>query len=207
MARHATEVRKGEIVSSARELLVQQGVKAITIRNIAKLNRITEGAIYRHFKNKRSILLALVDDFESHLFAAVDSTMHRQGDAIQTLRDIMSFHLGYTEKRKSELFAITAASVHFNDAVLRQRILKVIERYKDRIKEILVRGERAGMIKAGLNIDSVSLTFFGLIQISAIQYALTGYTVPPLTRFDALWDIFLTGVSSERSRGAGKERR
>jgi hypothetical protein len=36
-----------------------------------------------------------------------------------------------------------------------------------------------------------------LIQITAIQYALTNYTVAPVTKFHTLWEIFLKGIVKE----------
>ncbi len=194
MARHKTAIRQSEIVQSARELIMHRGVNAVTIRNIAAKNRITEGAIYRHFKSKRAILQLLIEDFETNLMKAIDSTIKSDEDSIQVLKNIMYVHLKYTEERKSELFAITAASVHFDDKILRKNILDVIERYKGRIKAILRNAQTEKLIRDNIDLDSVSLTFFGLVQITAIQYALTNYTVAPMTKFNTLWDIFLNGI-------------
>jgi AcrR family transcriptional regulator len=194
MPRHRTSVRKGEIVRSARELMIHQGVKAVTIRNIAAKNKITEGAIYRHFKSKRAILQLMIEDFENNLMKAIDSTIKDDRDPIGALKNIMIVHLKFTEQRRSELFAITAASVHFDDKVLRKNILDVIERYKSRIKTILQKAQKEKLIRDSIDLDSVSLTFFGLIQITAIQYALTNYTVAPITKFNTLWEIFLKGI-------------
>lgn len=194
--RHATAFRKSEIAQSARELMIHHGIKAVTIRNLAKKSNITEGAVYRHFKSKRAILQLMIDDFEGNLMKAIDSAIKNDKDPIDTLKKIMHVHLKYTEDRKSELFAITAASVHFDDKILRQNILDVIERYKGRINAILREAQKEKLIRSNIDIDSVSLTFFGLIQITAIQYALTGYTVAPITKFNTLWEIFLKGIVS-----------
>ena len=200
MARHRTEVRQHEIVASARELIISQGVAAVTIRNIAKKSKISEGAIYKHFKSKRDILLMLIEDFESNLTEAIDLATTGCEDPIEILKNIMLVHLKYTEERRSELFVITAASVHFDDALLRKRILEVIENYKTGIKSILIEAGKSGKIRPDIDIDQVSLTFFGLIQISAIQFALTNYTASPVKKFETLWDIFLRGVLKGRGK-------
>ncbi|MGA2090865.1 MAG: TetR/AcrR family transcriptional regulator [Endomicrobiales bacterium] len=194
MPRYTSTIRKNEIVQSARELIINKGIKAVTIKNIAAKNKITEGAIYRHFKSKRAILQMLVEDFESNLMKAIDCAIRDGDDPIETLKNIMIVHLKYTEERKSELFVITAASVHFDDRELRQNILDVIERYKSRIKIILLKAQKENLLRNKIDLDSVSLTFFGLIQITAIQYALTNYTVAPITKFNTLWEIFIKGI-------------
>jgi len=40
------------------------------------------------------------------------------------------------------LFGITAESIHFNDDFLRRKILGVIEKYKSKIREILLDAKR-----------------------------------------------------------------
>ena len=106
----------------------------------------------------------------------------------------MKTHMVFTEEKKGLLFAITAESIHFNDDVLRRRILEVIEEYKTRIKMILQEAKKQGLLHENINLDSVSLTFFGLIQAAIVQYALTNYTVPPIKKFNPLWNIFLKGI-------------
>ncbi len=196
MPRHETAIRKSEIVKSARELIMHEGIKAVTIRNIAEKNRITEGAIYKHFKDKRSILLLLIEEFEANLLAAINSAIDKNKSPIEILKNIMMVHLKFTENRKAELFALTAASVHFDDSLLRKKILDVIEHYKARIQSILIEAKKKHLIRKEIDIDAASLGFFGLIQISSIQFALSGFKVPPIKKFAHLWDMFLNGILS-----------
>ena len=53
--------RKEEIVRSARFLVVRKGMQNLTIKNLAKENKTSEAVIYRHFKDKRAILVALIE--------------------------------------------------------------------------------------------------------------------------------------------------
>ena len=54
------ETRQNQILCAAHKLLENKGVRATTIDDIAKEAGITKGAVYHHFKNKESILEALV---------------------------------------------------------------------------------------------------------------------------------------------------
>lgn len=194
MKRKLSAIRKKEIVEAARKLMIHEGVQGLTIKNISQKNKISEGAIYRHFKNKRSILAALIDAFESNLMKAIDSPVRQHKDPLEKLREVMKAHMAFTEHKKGSLFAITAESIHFNDDFLRRKILRVIDNYIAKIKDILREAKQERLLRDGINLDAVSLMFFGLIQAATIQFALTNYTVPPIRQFHTLWNIFLKGI-------------
>jgi len=197
MKRKTSQERKKEIIDAARELIIREGVQGVTIKNISKKNRISEPAVYRHFKNKRAILLGLIESFESNLMMAIDEPIRYHKNPLDRLREIMKTHLIFTEKKRGVLFAITAESIHFNDDFLRRKILEVIEEYKIRIKDILQEAKRQGLLREEINLDAVSLAFFGLIQTAIIQFALTNYTVPPITKFQTLWNVFIRGIEKK----------
>lgn len=194
MCRKNSEERKISIISAARDLIIQEGVQSLTIKNLSKKNGISEPAIYRHFKNKQAILIALIDNFEQNLMEAIDKPIKYHENPLKRLREIMKTHMVFTEQKRGILFAITAESIHFNDDFLRRKVLGVIEAYKLKIKNILSEAKKKGLIREDINLDAVSLTFFGLIQAAIVQFALTNYTVPPIAKFQTLWNVFLRGI-------------
>ena len=194
MPRKNSVERKIDIVNSARDLIIGEGVQSLTIKNIAKKNKISEAAIYRHFKNKQAILVAIIDNFEHNLMEAIDQPIKYYENPLKRLEELMRVHMIFTEKKKGILFAITAESIHFNDDFLRRKVLGVIEAYKIKIKKILFEARKKGLIRKDIDLNAASLTFFGLIQAAIVQFALTNYTVPPITKFQTLWNIFLKGI-------------
>jgi len=199
MKRKTSGERKKEIIDAARELIIREGVQGVTIKNLSEKNRISEPAIYRHFKNKRAILTALIDNFEHNLTEVIDRPIRYHKNPLDRLREIMKAHMIFTAERRGILFAVTAESIYFNDDFLRRKILGVIDRYRTKIKEILLQARREGFLREDINLDSVSLTFFGLIQAAIVQFALTNYTVPPITKFRTLWNIFLGGIEKKNN--------
>jgi len=147
MKRKTSQERKKEIIDAARELIIREGVQGVTIKSISKKNRISEPAIYRHFKNKQAILVGLIESFESNLVMAIDEPIRYHKNPLDRLREIMKTHLIFTEKKRGILFAITAESIHFNDDFLRRKILGVIERYRIRIKDILQEAKGEGFTR------------------------------------------------------------
>lgn len=194
MSRKTTEVRRQEIVQSALQLMLEEGVKGITTKNLACRNNITEGAIYRHFKDKRSIILGMIETMESTLAEVIDKQAGLYENPLDQLREIMREHIVFTEHQKGILFALTAESIHFNDNVLRRKIWDVMQTYTGKIQNILRSAYAQGMTKRDLDVETSGFVFFGLIETAVIQYSMSNYRELPVTKFNALWDMFLHGI-------------
>ncbi|MCB0569902.1 MAG: helix-turn-helix transcriptional regulator [Phaeodactylibacter sp.] len=66
--------KKESILSAALELFAHEGYNATSTSQIAKKAAVSEGLIFRHFKNKKGLLAALMEDAEariSKIFAPV----------------------------------------------------------------------------------------------------------------------------------------
>ncbi|MBU1355627.1 MAG: TetR/AcrR family transcriptional regulator [Candidatus Edwardsbacteria bacterium] len=193
--RKPTETRRKEIVATAQKFMIERGVYAITIKNIAYLNGISEAAVYRHFKSKRDILGAIIDDVEIKMMETFDQAVVRDSDPIKKLKDIMRSHLIFTEKRKGGLFVITSECIHLNDDFLRKKILKVIDNYTSRIGGLLNEARSRGLACPEMGIKEASLMYYGLIQTAATDFTLRSYDVPPISKFEHLWRFFCNGIN------------
>ena len=65
--RKNTEVRQVQIINAAGSLIFKYGSEHLTVRRIAAEVGISEAAIYRHFKSKKSILSFLLSNIEESL--------------------------------------------------------------------------------------------------------------------------------------------
>jgi hypothetical protein len=135
--------------------------------------------------------------------SSINNPLKNHQNPLKRLQEIMKSHMVFTEKAKGVFFSITGEAVHCNDDELRKKILDVIETYKAEIKKILQEAKSKGLIRKDINLDAASLSFFGLIQTAIIKYALTNYTVPPISKFNNMWKLFLHGILSEQNKQQG----
>ncbi|OYT14868.1 MAG: hypothetical protein B7C24_16045 [Bacteroidetes bacterium 4572_77] len=66
MSRKPTEVRQEEIKQAVLEIVRIEGIKAISTKNLAKYTGLSEGAIFRHFKTKRDIIISIFCFLQKH---------------------------------------------------------------------------------------------------------------------------------------------
>jgi len=63
-----TDVRRRQIAEAALDVIAEQGLGCFTAKAVAERVGIADGSIFRHFANKREIVLAAMDRLEEGLF-------------------------------------------------------------------------------------------------------------------------------------------
>jgi AcrR family transcriptional regulator len=83
-----------KIANAARPLLDKEGTEAVTLRRVAKAVGITPMAIYRHFKDRASLLNSLADEGFEELTARL-AARRLSGDTEKRLTKLGEIHLEY----------------------------------------------------------------------------------------------------------------
>jgi AcrR family transcriptional regulator len=193
--RQSTQVRQKQIAEAARRLIIVYGSEHITVRRIAKETGISEGAVYRHFRSKRDILLLLVQQIEADLNQDIDDSRTPSSRPLAMLDRILQKHLSAIEQRRGISFLVIAEILSLGDRKLNGRIFEVIERYLGRIKSILSDGVRLKEIREDIDLDTTATLFFGVIQGLVTRWALSGYGFSLEMKYTPIWKIFRETLS------------
>jgi AcrR family transcriptional regulator len=189
--RKDTLIRQKEIGLAARKLIVKYGSENVTIKKMAHEIGVTEGAIYRHFKSKKDILSFLIDDIEETLINDIEHNYSEQVSSLDTLAKIIIEHISSIEQRRGVTFQVIAEIISYGDEELNAKVYAVINKYIDRIKDILSEGVKNGVINAHIDTDATAKLFFGMIQGLVNMWALSKYRFKLEDEFKSLWSVFL----------------
>lgn len=86
------------IATAARELLDAEGVEAVTMRRVAAAVGITAMAVYRHYKDRDSLLNALADEGFEELAGKLQET-RLKGEVETRMRKVLDQHLDFALAR------------------------------------------------------------------------------------------------------------
>lgn len=190
-------LRQQEIVDCARKIISTRGIENLTIREIAGVLNVTDGALYRHFKSKREIISLLIDDIEKTLFNAIELATQEADDPIIKLRNIFLSHISYAEQRKGVSFIIINETLSLKDRSLQRKMFRVIHRYIMKIKYILENGVKAGRFREKTDLNASSIVFFGMVQSIVTLWALSGFKYSlNRNRLYEMLNIYIKGIAA-----------
>lgn len=86
-------IRKGDLIKSAKECLVNNGIDKFTLRSVAEMAGVSQGTIYYHFKTKEQLLLDIVQDICDNSWAEISqqSNQYIISQAIESAKSRCSY--------------------------------------------------------------------------------------------------------------------
>ena len=188
--------RQQEIVNAARKIISSGGTKSLTVRQIAKELKITDGALYKHFDTKNDIIRLLIGDIEDTLLNNIQKAAQKSDDPLEKLKSIFFSHLSYAEQRKGLTFIIINETLSMKDKRLQEKMYKVVHTYLKTIETIVSKGINSGRFRNDLNAVSASVAFFGIVQATVTIWALSGFhpSLMRSNRLNELFDIYKRGI-------------
>jgi AcrR family transcriptional regulator len=192
--RKKTEVRRQEIIWTARKLISAKGMESLTMQAIAAEVGLTEGAIYRHFASKQEILLLLVEEIEETLLETLRKVQAEEGAPLERLERILKAHFSLVERRGGISFIVIAEILRSQDKKLRRRVSAFLDAYLHVIKDVLQQGVESGEVRKDVDLDAAATIFLGLIQSSVTLWHLGYHAFPSLERRTLLWSLYSEGI-------------
>jgi AcrR family transcriptional regulator len=163
-----SETTRRELLKVARELFTEPGYSATPIDDVAERARVTKGALYHHFRNKRELFQASFEEIEQELCEKVILAAADAGDDVMEgmRRGVAAFLEGSLDPGVSRIVLIDGPSV------LGWETWKEID---ERYGYGLVRASIEGAMDAGViarrPIDPLARLFLAAISEAAIQIA------------------------------------
>jgi len=95
------EQRKGHILDTARALLLEKGMNATSINQIAKRSELSVGAIYFYFKDKEELFAALQVEGLELLHQAISQAVNKKSPPEKKINAIAQAYLRFSEDHKN----------------------------------------------------------------------------------------------------------
>ncbi len=162
--------RQIEIIEAALNLISNEGIQSLTIKNLSKRIGITEPAIYRHFENKIQILITILDLFKEKSKALFDSELYKSDSAINKIEHLMNNHLQALTSKPSLINVIFSEEIFKNEKVLLDKINEVIAHNYGILTEIITDGQQNKIIREDISASILATIIMGSLRLFIKQW-------------------------------------
>ena len=159
--------RKRSIAATTVDMVARYGVRGATTARIAAAEGISERALYKHFTNRREMLLAAHD----YVLETANRSLHehRQGNAIEFLRAAAQLHWHSEHEFAYPLFEFFASSPEEN---LREALKLRHEADVEFVKNIVEEGKTQGVLRPEVNSELAAWEFWAVCWAQDLGYML-----------------------------------
>lgn len=200
-----SERRKNSIRSvldSALTLFVTQGYDATSMDDIANQAGLTKGAVYFYFKDKLSLLDALLERTEAELFDPIFETIRRT-DTPATERIIMLTNwfarVGAERPELPLLHVLVSLQINQRDNIVGERVERIYARLHEEIATIIQSGRDNGEFAQDVSVDGQAAVFAALIDGLLLEWHRWGDRVDGRTLASSAQSFILHGLTNREA--------
>lgn len=174
-----------EIADAALRILSEQGVQRLTAVELARAVGISDGAIFRHFRNKEEILAAAIDRYETLLFTGFPS---EEPDPVQRLRAFFLQRIRVLQEQPAILhLAFTDRLSEAGSPAQQERLGTFVRRSLRFVMDCVVEAQENQQLRADVHPQLLVWMVVGVLRGLATSPFPEWRTLAPEQAWQELW--------------------
>jgi len=164
--------RQLEIIDLSIEIIAEQGIQGLTIKNIAKKIGISEPAIYRHFDSKTDILLTILNNFMEMASFMGEALKDNEDAAISKIEFMFSKVIDIFSETPSYISVIFSEEIFKNEEVLKRKIVSILIMNEQTVENIIKKGQAKGEVRNDIDYKNLAIIVMGSLRFRIKQWDL-----------------------------------
>lgn len=184
---------KERIVDGARKMFMSEGIRRVTMDQIAKRLGVSKRTIYEHFTDKTELLQATIDESSRLHDEYLKNIYANSNDVIELVVDGLRF--GVTSIKEINPIYMDDLQLYY-PKVYDRSVNKSREELILDFEELLTRGVEEGFFRSNINVKLVARIFVEQINAMSDREAFPLNKYPTSELFEALLLNFIRGIST-----------
>lgn len=149
---------RNAILSAARDIVAEKGVKASSVAEIAAKAGVAKGLVFYYFKSKPAIISELAGKLgQEYLLGLV--ALRESSSALQRLHDVMTHHFDFIDNSPLNAQFLYQSITETNNG----RTLEFYDKLFELIREILMQGMASGEFRE-IDCDEIAYMILGSLH-------------------------------------------
>lgn len=168
-------VRQIEIMEAATKRIDQHGIQELTIKNLASDLKLSEAALYRHFKSKNEILLGLLTYFIVEMNHRISNIVSNTDiNPSEKLQLIFQSQLKTFTQNPAIVSVIFAEGIFQFNHELSSKLSAMMSLMQKNIHLIISKGQKDGQFNSILGEDTITTIVMGSMRMVVLKWKLSG---------------------------------
>lgn len=187
--------RKEGIIISTIETLNEFGLQNLSTKLIAKREGVSEATLFRHFKNKTEIMIAVIDHFSQFDNGIIQTTINRNFNAIETIMYFICSYAEYYENYPAITAVVQVYDSLMCDPELAEKVRGIIGNRSEFILKTIKEGQQEGLIRADIDSELLENLIAGGSREICLRWRMSGFSFSIKDSTSEMLDLLLKAYS------------
>ena len=168
-------IRQLEIIEVSGKILIEKGIKGLTTKTVASEMNFSESAIYRHFKSKEEILVALLSLLKQSMNKRLTSEIKPQNSATENFKAVFASQFNYFKKNPHFIVAVLSEGLLDESEEIKRIILQLMQNKMQLLAQILEQGKQNNEFTTEISTEDLLPIILGSFRFQMLKWKLSGF--------------------------------
>jgi len=179
--------RQKQIIHTSINLIANQGIQTMTIKNIANEIGVSEPAIYRHFKSKFDIIYTIMDYFDNYSLEVCEKIENPKFNAMESVDCFFKNRYRFFADHPELTKVMFSEEAFQYDARLSQKIMHIMHQHREILLAIIEQGQKDGLIRTDIGFDHLFHLIIGSMRLLVDRWCFSNFSFDIYDKGMALW--------------------
>lgn len=183
--------RKEQLIITAIDIIDELGIQKLTTREIAKRQNVSEATLFRHFKNKNQLLIAVLDYFIQFDGDILQSIKMKQLNVVDTLSFLAKSYAEYYENYPAITSILQIFDVLRYDEELSGKVMEIQQSRTVALRQLIDHAQNKGELRRNTDCELMAIMVYGCFREICLNWRFENYQFSLRERTQATLDILL----------------
>ncbi len=167
--------RQREILEAASKLLLRKGIQGFTTKNLALQVKFSEAALYRHFKNKETIIISMLTYLSSEIEELLSAVNKGVTNPSKKIKNIYNEQFKFMSKNRHCLIVVFSDGLWEDNKNIFEAVNSILDTQKALISNIIAEGVAEGKFSKKVNKQSLENIVMGAYRQHLLEWKMAKY--------------------------------
>lgn len=167
--------RQTEIVEAAGRILSASGVSGLTVKNLAREMKFTEGAIYRHFESKEEVIIALLNYLAKQVDERLEKAVAVDLPPDEKLATLLNGQFKFFKKNPHFVVAVFSDGLMEESQKVNKHILKIMALKQKHLLQVIREGQEQGIFSQAIDAEDLVHIVMGSFRLQMYKWRAGGF--------------------------------
>lgn len=164
-----------KIILAAVNILSHQGPHNLTIHRLAKKLDVTDGALYKHFTNKETILTSVKEYVKERYQDMIELAKNSKAAGLDVIKEVFMERIERIAANPDHVSIMNAPDYFKDNEIHFADLAVLLGEFHDIIINIIKDGQNKGKMRKDLNPDNLYLIIFGAFNSFISSWQADGF--------------------------------
>jgi TetR/AcrR family transcriptional regulator len=185
--------RKDQILQTLAQMLENPAGEKATTAALAARIKVSEAALYRHFRGKAEMFEGLIEFIEHTLFGLINKITSEEKSGVRQVESIIAVLLAFAQKNRGMTRVLIGDALVNEDDRLQVRINQLHERLEAALKQALRFGVSQKEVAPEVDISAQANLIMSFVIGRWHQFAKSGFKRDPAEMWPKQWRLLMEG--------------